>query len=314
MDTTLNIRAILLPTDFSPCSARAIPLAISLAKRFGSSLHLFHAIENGGIPAVDELRLVSLDQEGTRRMEEVSAVNLAEILSAYDFTGIRVERSQVRCHSTAAEILRIARIGDFDMIVMGTHGWSGVKKLLLGSVTERVVRLATCPVVSVGKSEKALGEVSVSRILVPIDFSEHSLEALGNAKQLAALFDARLQLLHIIQEPVMPEFYVRDPGRLLGLNRLVDRAKVELHRCVGEFGGPSVPFDAHVIKGKAATKIIRFAEDEKSDLIVMATHGLTGMRYFLMGAVTQKVIQRSPCPVMTFKSEALRPIEVGLGP
>ncbi|MFH1843921.1 MAG: universal stress protein [bacterium] len=297
----MKIKNILLPTDFSPCAESAIPQAVFLTRESGALLHLFHAVECGGIPAVDEVRLVSIDEEFTQRMESTARYRLEHALKGHRTSSLPIVRVHRRCMSAAPEILSYAKNNHIDLIIMGTHGWRGFRHLVLGSVTEELIRLAPCPVLSIRQTTTPKPPPDTERILVPIDFSPYSLKALDLARNLAQLYDAHLQLLYVVQPPLLPSFYVRSKKGMLQMDELLNHAEQELLRCNSEAEGPDIPIEIHVQTGRAASTIIRFAAEENSDMIVMTTHGMTGMKYFLIGSVAQKVIQRAPCPVLTLK-------------
>ena len=144
----LQFKSILAPTDFSEHSEAALRYAVAFADEFGCSVHLFHAVEHptqygfGGVNP-DELQQ-SLRQEANRKMDE-----LHDTWSAYNFPVHR----EIRVGNPFAEIIRYARDQSIDLIVMGTHGRTGAKHVLVGSVAERVVQKAPCPVLTVRHPE-----------------------------------------------------------------------------------------------------------------------------------------------------------------
>ena len=146
--------------------------------------------------------------------------------------------------------------------------------------------------------------LSIKNILVPIDFSEHCTQALDHARELAAAHDSELHLLHIVERGAFPSFYRMGEEAMFGeTSSLRERAREALSECVdtdGEALDESVKF--HVEDGHPGERIVKFAEENDSDLIVIATHGLTGVERVLMGSVAQKIIRDSPCPVFVVKA------------
>jgi nucleotide-binding universal stress UspA family protein len=167
-------------------------------------------------------------------------------------------------------------------------------------VAEEVVRLSRCPVFTIRERREPRLVEEIERILIPIDFSEHSRHALRYAKQVAASYGARLQLLHVIENVIHPSFYALDrlhSSELLGV--IPKKARRALERFLDETAGPELTTEVHVIEGRAAADITAYAKELDSDLIVIATHGLTGIEHLLTGSVTEKVVRHASCPVFT---------------
>jgi nucleotide-binding universal stress UspA family protein len=140
-------------------------------------------------------------------------------------------------------------------------------------------------------------------MLVPIDFSQHARTALEHARELAALYNARLDLLHVIEDTLHPAFYHIEVSSIYDAHPAIeDTSFSELKAFFEGTKGPEVEAAFHVTGGDPAQEIVAFAETHKSDWVVLATHGLRGLDHFLMGSVAEKVVQRAPVPVFTVKS------------
>jgi len=139
---------------------------------------------------------------------------------------------------------------------------------------------------------------------VPIDFSEHSKSALSYAREIAALYGSSIQLVHAIEEPVYPYFYAPAGGFSIAQQLEDLRVKTDeaLDKLVGESKGPEVPYEKFVLTGRPAIEITRLAEEQNSDMIVIATHGLTGLERLLVGSTAEHVVRLASCPVFTVKS------------
>jgi nucleotide-binding universal stress UspA family protein len=171
-------------------------------------------------------------------------------------------------------------------------------------VAEEIVRRAECPVLTVRHDSEPRLMTRARRLLVPIDFSDHSRRALAMAQTFAAEAGAAIDLLHVVDQMVPPAFYQTGKTSLLEIDRgLADRCRENLRDLAAEAGGPAVATAEHVVSGRAASEIVRFAEENGNDLIVIATHGLTGLKHFLLGSVTEKVVRSARCPVLTFKAD-----------
>ena len=288
----LKIRRILVPNDRGPCTAHAYPYALELAEWFGAEIHLVEA----DVP-VD-------------RVHDAPRVSVAE-----PPPGVTCVKATVRSDSVADALLHYAEEHDVDLIVMGTHGLRGVAHALLGSTAEHVVREARCPVLTVrlGADGRALLERGdaptfhrpppVRRLLVPIDFSERAEEALRYAFALAEAWHARVDVLHAVNVPVVPDIYGLDGGAWsVATPDLVEQSREALNRLLRTLAPPGRLGEVLVEVDVPAAAILDAAERLGTDLIVISTHGLTGLKRFALGSVTERVVRRAACPVFTVKS------------
>jgi nucleotide-binding universal stress UspA family protein len=143
------------------------------------------------------------------------------------------------------------------------------------------------------------------KILVPLDFAPHSGEAIQRACDVALHYDATLTLVHV-HEPIdyaLPEGYVLyTPDQLARMNAEFENRLLAAQREVAALGVSRVDF--RLLHGPAAIEVVELARTENFDLIVMGTHGRTGIRHVLMGSVAERVLRTAPCPVLTVKSVA----------
>lgn len=290
----LRIQKILFTTDFTPCAESAFAHAVHLADRFGAEMHVLNVVRPD-----DE------DQENPMRhylLQEEDAVTQSDAYQhEAEESELRMIHAQVRMVSPAMGILSYADQHDVDIIVMGTHGRRGLDRLLIGSVAEEVARLATCPVLTIHGVDAEAPIDAIRRILVPIDFSEHAKLTLTYAKELALTYGAGLDLVHVIQEAVLPTAYGVEPISV-AVPEVLARSREALEELVEVVPGATVPAAVHVFIGNPTRDLVAFAEEQQSDLIVIATHGLTGIKRLLLGSVTEKVVRTAPCPVFTVKS------------
>jgi len=207
------------------------------------------------------------------------------------------------------EILVHAERLPADLIVMGTHGRSGFERLLLGSVTERVLRKARRPVLTVpaGSPHSATGPGAFDRILCAVDFSECSMAALGYAAALAEESRARLAVLHVIElAPPAYDPLVGPPIDLPGYRQACVTAGRERLRnvipvAVRNSTGIAEGVEELIVCGKPHHEILRVAEDERSDLIVLGVHGRNVVDRLLFGSTVEPVVRRARCPVLTVR-------------
>lgn len=307
----LDIRKILYPTDFSESAARALPHALRLAQAHGAEVHLLHALVlHAADEAELERRYEELAEEARRELEELAGEDPGQGPEAALLLIPAVRRGI----SAAPAILDYAAEADVDLIAMGSHGRRGIRRMLVGSVAEEVVRTAACPVLTVRSRNGEPGEMpEFRRIVVPVDFSEHSRLAVECAAELAAAFGARVDLLHVVEEPVYPEFYLPVSAPAFELPELRARAEERLRELAAgvEAGVPEggVPAGVEVRAGRSATEIAEFAKERRADLIVIASHGLHGLDRVLLGSVTERLMRHAPCSVLTVKAfgKRLRP-------
>ncbi len=298
-----KLKKILFPTDFSRCANQALGRAFEMARQFDAELHMLHATVLHEEDPYHAGHHLNDSEEVQQRLRRTALDEMDSLIRSYDATDLKVVKAQERGIAAASVILEYCNDQDIDLVIMGTHGRRGLERLLLGSVAEEVVRTAPCPVMTVREQEAPKSARAIERVLVPIDFSEHSKMALANAKELAAVYGARIQLLHVVEETVHPAFYVTGKSSIFELiPDILEKSKTALRELWSEVKGPEVEFETHVVEGQAARDIAKFAEENGADLIVISTHGLTGIEHFLVGSVTEKVVRLSTVPVLTLKA------------
>jgi nucleotide-binding universal stress UspA family protein len=295
----LKIKKILYPTDFSGPSDQAFAAAVFLAERYGAELHMLHVLAlHAADPNDPEHSLPGLDDV----YEQLSGAADARMRTAGEThaSTIEIHQSQSRGLSAAAGVLDYAQDQDVDLIVMGTHGRRGLRRFIMGSVAEEVVRLARCPVLTTRGEDGKKAPERFDRILVPIDFTTHSRVALDNAKRLAADYGAHVTLLHVVEEVVYPDFYYPVSAmKTIQAESLREEAKRRLDKMLDELGPGAT---AHVSIGRAWHEIAEFAAEDGTDLIVIATHGLTGIESAILGSVAGRVTRMAPCSVLSIRS------------
>ena len=291
---------ILIPVDFTAPSAEALTAGYALAQRFGARVHVLHATTLP--PFVDPALAVRLAtdratttvealalQEGARRLEALLAQHPAPV---------DIEVSHSVQFGAPLEVIQ-RQASAYDLVVLGTHGRTGFDHLFVGSVAERIIRHVDRPVLV------ARPPMAVSRILVPVDFSDCARTAYAYAMMLARRFDAELQLLHVV--PSLPalesaELMVVQPDRETPLMALSDYARARAFEELDRFLSSVVDGRPHAVDvrmGDPATEIIEAAQIGPTDLIVMGTHGRTEWAWVGVGSVAERVVRQAPCSVLT---------------
>jgi nucleotide-binding universal stress UspA family protein len=298
----LRFKRILYPTDFSKCAGHALPHTLHLAETYGAEVHLLHALVlHEADPSNISHRLPDME-ELYRVLEEHAETQMRSAIKEHGRASFSIKSAQVRAISAAGAILDYASENEIDLVVMGTHGRRGLRRLLLGSVAEEVVRLAPCPVLTVPEREDGTSAGRVERIVVPVDFSEHARLAVSYAIHLADAYGAELHLFHVVDEVIYPDFYppVLPSGGSI-TEELRDQSLERMRSLLSGFEAAEAKAAVHVRAGRAAPEIADFAERQAADLVVIASHGLTGISHVLLGSVTEQLIRRAPCPVFTIK-------------
>jgi nucleotide-binding universal stress UspA family protein len=285
----IEIRRILCPTDFSDFGERALALAISIARWQRAVVTILHVRppEPTGheplerphhVPEMAERRLLSFVRQGQR-------------------AGVTVE-TLVREGDATREILACATRRPVALIAMGTHGRSGFERWVLGSVAEKVLRKAACPVLTVGPG-MGTGAHSWDPILCAVDFSTPSRAALDYALAFQRAARARLEVLHVV-EALPPVATDAHPDIDVGAYRrwLIDDAYRALHELVAE-AERSAPVGENVTFGKAYAEILRVARDQECGLVVLGARGRGAVDLALFGSTTNQVVRAASCPVLS---------------
>jgi nucleotide-binding universal stress UspA family protein len=301
--TTLQIRNVLVPIDFSAPSLEAIEAALPLIKHFEAELHLVHVFEpDYPAASIVAIPLVVPELEVGQRVRR----RLRDVAKDYSVP-LRPANIHALKGRPFEEICRLAQEIDIDLIVIATRGNTGLKHLVLGSTAERVIRYSPCPVLVVrgsdSKKKPARQLATFRKILVPVDFSDCSMKGLEYAKKLAREFRAKLILLHSIalQYYVASDEYARYDLPLL-LEQIDEAAKQQMRDLVQQPNWNEVEVEPSIQIGHAGQQICAQAGDRKADLIAISTHGRTGFEHVLLGSTAEYVVRHASCPVLVVPS------------
>jgi nucleotide-binding universal stress UspA family protein len=299
------IQRILCPVDFSDASQHAIEHAIAMARWSNASISALHVLSPAFMPvsSLPPLAGPGPDDDLTRLRAETAAC-----FETAGAEGVRVD-VLVDVGQPARHILDRAETLPADMIVMGTHGASGFEHLVLGSVTEKVLRKARCPVLTVPPRTHAVSKLPFRHLLCPVDFSDSSLEALELALALAAGSSSMLTLLHVIEwpweeppPPVSSELPPEQAAALAEYRRYVEKsAMARLDTLTPHEAQNRCDVARRVVHGKSHVQILRVATEVDADLIVMGVHGRNVADVMLFGSTTNQVVRRAACPVLTLR-------------
>jgi nucleotide-binding universal stress UspA family protein len=283
------LKNILLATDFSPASEAALPHALTIAGQYGSKLYIAHVI------CLEFLELVAPEFTPTMLQEarRFAQQNMERLLSAG-------RQRAVSCQPLIGEgaiwdvLLDMIHQNGIDLVVVGTHGRRGLRKLLLGSVAEEVFRLAPCPVLTVSPktSETRSMDVQLGHILYPLEFVPDSSDAAAYAVSLAEECHAKLTFMKVFEEMVpSPEekAQVQEPVRHWMDDHIPTESDLR-ERTSFELGF-----------GPAAEAILKFTSDHGVDLIVMGVRRLDPVMaaHLPKPDTAYEVVRTAPCPVLT---------------
>lgn len=300
----IEFEHILCPVDSSESSTRSLAHAAALARWYESQLTVLHVV-----PTFDPVQVraelgapVQIVNPVPR--EEVLG-EMRQLLQAAGFSGDANLVAEAGDASTT--IVDQALKTRADLIVIGTYGRRGFKRLLLGSVTETVLHEAPCPVLTVSPHTAATSSdvVTFKRILCPVDFSPSALQALGFALDLARQAGGLVTLLHVVEwlpedePPASAHFNVPEFR-----GRMVDDARQRLRSLVAGESRSWCEIDDVIVSGRAHREILRAAEARSADLIVMGSQGRGGVGLALFGSTTQQVVRSAACPVLTVRGVA----------
>lgn len=274
----LNIRKILVPTDFSELSLDALDGAVFIAKKLKAEICLLHVFENSVLNSTFE-KVLSLNRSKDATLREVADHQFENIKKRLKTdVGITCLTGTGRVHSviadTAAEI-------DADIIVMSTHGVSGFDKFLLGSTSNRVISASECPVITFTANPTNPG---LDKILLPLDLSRETREKVDAAIQLAKNFNAAIDVIGIVSD-------YSDEAKL----------KVQLRQVENYIKEVDVVCHAEIIKSddEIAT-IVDYSTKNKIDLIMIMTND-ESITDFFISSESQKIINNSPIPVCSIR-------------
>jgi nucleotide-binding universal stress UspA family protein len=288
----MKLNRILLPTDLSESADHAMQQAVELAAQRRAKIDAFHVVT---IDEDDPAHLKEKLEDYLDKIEKEVFEDLSTRTEAIRSRGIEIEISVGRSFLPHEAILDRVEETKPDLVVMGTHGRSGVTRLLLGSVAANVVRHASCPVLTVRPDAAiAEGDNGFDRILVPVDFAESSEKAIAAAKSFLSE-KGKLVLEHVVSTPIHPSFYA---GGITTMFQLDPELPNRIREKLASLEGSS---ELVVSEGNVVHDILETARAKNSQLIVMGTRGLSGLDHVLLGSVTERVLQKAPIPVLAIK-------------
>lgn len=290
------LQRILAAIDFSESSQNALEHAQAWAREHGAELHLLHV-----------QTLFEADRRATEGMFDVDAVckqldaqSRSQLEELAVEPRLQVKRAVWRGIAAAPRILEYAREQDVDLIVVGTHGRTGLGHVLLGSVAEQTVRQAPMSVLVVPKGAPPSNETQ--RVFVPVDFSDASRAAALFGAELSLRHRGRVCFAHVVDGSTHPAFYLFGKDSVFEVfPTLLERSNAWLDQLVQAAG--DVDAETVVAEGRVAPELTRLAREHQSDLIAISSEGWGRMGLGL-GSVTARILRHAPCAVFVLKEES----------
>lgn len=298
----VTFKHVLCPIDFSEPSKRALAYAVAFADWHQSRLAVMHVAPTFEPTIVPPVRY---DEAG----DVIFPVQREEVLEALHraakAAGASPSRVEAVAEAGAAVPLILDRAVSWpaDLVVIGTHGRGGFDRALLGSVAERVMHKAPCPVLTVPPAAHAASAspVAIRGILCPVDFSPSSLVALGFALDLARQVQAAVTVLHVVDWPTEGEPLAHAQAAAPELLSFLLADGRERLRAAVPSEASRLAVTQIVVAGRAKREILRHATEQDSDLILMGAQGREGLGLTLLGSTTERVVRDAACPVLTVR-------------
>lgn len=277
--------------DFSWTGRQALRWAVGAGETFHSEvtvLHVSHGRKDDPAPAslVQSIR-EEIDRE----------IRTREAGTASERPGLKNLQVTVLTGHVASTLIDVIAAEQPDLVVLGTHGQTGLLHVLLGSVAEKIVRHSPSPTLVV----RGAFHWPPRCLLLPLDFDDSAEEALLAASELRRVFNARVEAIHVVAPPA-PMAY--PPEALIAFPAFnpeaAERAAGKRLREIAD-KHPSLPVVPHVTTGQAAARICEKAREIGADLILIPTHGRSGLSRLLIGSVAEQVVRYAPCQVLSFQ-------------
>ena len=289
---------VLIPTDGSRNASVAANHGLSLAKQYGATVHILHVADTTAVKMTDSPDTIpeTWMAGGDRATQQI-----ADRATEFDLPVI----TEVRRGSPADVILDYVDERGIDLIALGTHGQTGLKKPLLGRVTKNIVNTASVPILCVPPPERDVetikaSEITYQAILVPTDGSKAARNAVDRGLELADTYDATLHALYVVDRRV----YASRPGRTWedAKTTLEQSGEQVMDRIADAAAESDVPIVTDIRPGVPHQVIHDYAGEHNIDLVTMGTHARSGLSKRVLGSVTERVLRRSEIPVLTVRT------------
>ena len=294
-----QLQRIIVGHDLGVGGEVALGSAVALANRFGAALRLVHVVE-----PLDAYQRISHPLTSPYTLEEIAqktGARLQALVASPELARLQVEY-EVRRGKPFVELIIAGRAWLADLIVVG--GASRLEQPFLGSTSERILRKALVPVMVA----KRLLSSEAKTFLVPTDFSSCARKAAEEALMLAECFGGRILFFHVLDlYPAYTVAYAHELGVSVPIPPpSPEQIEPEWEAFLSGLPLDKIEWQKSTEEGQAATAIVRQAERMEADMIVIGTHGRSGLPHMLLGSVAEKVVRAASCPVLTIRPEAFQ--------
>ena len=275
------MKSILVPTDFSQCSKNALRAAVHIAGKTGARVELVHIYEKPVIGFVD----LNIDHTRNKKMQQEIDAKMNEMILGFEDDNVSI-RPTVLADISLPDILDEPRFKDVDLVVMGSQGASGLKELFIGSNTEKVVRKAQCPVLTLKEYHKFY---DLKKVVLASNFYKEIEMIFPQIDEFLRIFKPKYHLLKVITPN---NFETTRYSRRI-MQAFADKFKLENYSL-------HVYTDNHIESG-----ILNFSKEINADAIIIATHGRRGLEHLINGSLAEDVVNHAVTPVLSFKLKEL---------
>lgn len=296
----VQLKNIICTTDFSDYSNQTIPYGIALAKTFAAKLYICHVIDMSFGSKYGKKTSASIEQEN--QMRDYAYQTIEELVgkTAIDWEPL------VAVGPPADEIDRLVKEKNADIVISATRVRSGLKRLVLGSVTEHMIRTLPCPLVVLRGSEDEFItaeniDTKFQQILIGYDFSPYSEQALEHGLSLAKQFQSELHLVHVMDPPVykylLSESQEKDEDNFR--RNLIEEYNKKLAGMLPEEDKDWCKPKTRLLIGKPHVELNNYATSNNIDLMILGTRGIGLVETLFLGSTTDRVVREAPCPVLS---------------
>lgn len=296
----MAIGSVVIPLDGSELAEEALPYGNSIATRLGAELLLVQVIAGDAPGGSDDAAREYLTQAAAKLGDSV--------------------RTSLRMGDVAEQIIEAANETTEALIVMTTRGRSGLGRWLYGSIADRVVREAERPVLLVRSGMKRAEDGAIHKIIVPLDGSQHAEAALRPAIELTRAFNAQLDLIRIVDQTqwyaMMSPEPVASASAANAINEMIQQLSAEAQEYIAGVSDrlkrdDDLTTGGVTLEGIPADQILAYERDQKADLVVMSTHGRSGVNRVVFGSVAERVLRQGQTPVLMVRPGGEIPEKVG---
>ncbi len=287
----VSIQRILYATDFSEASLAALPIAANLARRYGSQLYITHIWS--ALPASMSSSAAAISVYD--QLQKTAVASMGNLLKAKELEGL-LTTSIVEEGSPTVEIGRILELQNIDLMVIGTHGRTGINHLLMGSIAEQICRSATCPVLTAGPNveKRFRAAKEVRSILFPTDLSQESLAVMPYVASISSEFSAIVNVLHVLPA---------ETGSNPDARALAEPLRKQMQQICDRYLSPRCHADCAIEFGDTADVILKADKQNNADFIAMGIRNAFALGLHLQNTLAYKVIIGATCPVLTYRTK-----------